>query len=296
MTLRRLCTGSLLLAACSFDPSASGGGPGDPGDDPADPAGDDPAGDDGSGDVGGDQAPPALPSCAAYLADDPSAPSAVYPIDPGDGQPPFDAFCDMELEDGGWTLALKASGTTNRFEWSAPYWTTTQLYAPDKPDLDHAEAKLDSFNRLPFEQVLVVFETPIGSGDRGWVFFDEPAGSLLEVFQRDVATRVEAGTSTWLDAIPESALLDGCDLEGFNIGPSFSRVRLGVVAAGDVSHLRDGCDAYKDATSKLGIGGNMTDCPDCNTCEDGVGLSGPAVGNNQAGCSTITSFATVFVR
>ncbi|HUS65546.1 MAG TPA: fibrinogen-like YCDxxxxGGGW domain-containing protein [Kofleriaceae bacterium] len=279
------------LGACSFDPSSSGGPVADD-DSPDDevPGEDEPVGD---GEVGGDEpAPTPLSSCAAYLADDPASPSAVYTIDPGDGGALFDAYCEMELEDGGWTLALKADGRTNRFEWNAPYWTTEALFAADSPGLDHTEAKLDSFNRLPFTQVLVVFETPIDSGDRGWVYFDHAAGSLLEVFAGGRPTAVDAGRDTWLDAIPSSDLENDCDLEGFNVGPSVSRVRLGVVGAKE----SDGdCDARKDAISKLGIGGSMNDCSDCTECDNGS-LSGPSVGNNQSGCDMIASFATVFVR
>jgi hypothetical protein len=295
MKLRNFRTVAALatLAACSFDPSGGASPPDDIGDAPDEPAdpGDDPGGD---GDVGGDEEPAPLASCAEYLAADPGAASMVYTIDPGDGGAPFDAYCEMEIEGGGWTLALKADGRSSRFNWSAPYWTTTDLWAADSPGLDHTEAKLDSFNRLPFTQVLVVFETPVDSGDRGWVFFEATAASLLEVFSSGQTTEVAAGRDTWLDAIPNSDLENDCDLEGFNVGPSVSRVRLGVVGAkGD-----EECDARKDAISKLGIGGSLSDCNDCTDCGDhsSGSLSGPSVGNNQSGCDTIASFATVYVR
>ena len=38
------------------------------------------------------------------------------------GNEPFEAYCDMTLEGGGWTLALKAAGTT--FSYDSSYWTT----------------------------------------------------------------------------------------------------------------------------------------------------------------------------
>jgi hypothetical protein len=40
----------------------------------------------------------------------------------------------------------------------------------------------------------------------------------------------------------------------------------------------------------------MNDCRDCTECDGDGSLSGPSVGNNQSGCDTISSFATVFVR
>ncbi len=285
---------TLAAAGCSFDTSSSGG-PGADEDVPGDDVpGEDVPGD-GDGEVDGDEEPPPpLSSCAAYLAEDPASPSDVYLIDPGDGGAPFEAYCEMDLVAGGWTLALKADGTSDVFQWSAPYWTTPELFQADSPALDHTEAKLDSFNRLPLTQALVVFETPVGSGDRGWVYFDVTADSLLQVFSGGY-TEVNAGRDTWLDAIPESDLENDCELEGFNVGPSFSRVRLGVVGArGD-----EECDARKDATSKLGIGGSLSDCNECVECDGGGdggnSLAGPSVGNHT-GCDAIPSFATVYVR
>lgn len=292
--MKRVCSivvaGVLWVTACTFDTSGAGGTAGGGGD-----AGDDGAGGDGSdGTVGGGSEPDAaLPverpdSCAAVLAAEADAASDVYELDGGDGGALFSAFCEMDTSGGGWTLALKADGVSDRFHWDAPYWTTTELYAANDPDHDRNEAKLDSFNRLPVAEVLIWFETDTDDGLRlRWVRFSVTGDSLLEIFQRPVRTPISLGRELWLDAVPGSELQEDCSREGMNVGPTYNRVRIGIVGDNDSN--------CQSADSKLGVGGSL-DCEECSACEEGPGLSGPAVGNNNAGCSKIESFAAVFVR
>ena len=79
--------------------------------------------------------PPAAPdpaTCSAVLSSDPSATDGVYTIDPDGtgGNDPFDVFCDMSTDGGGWTIIFKSSdpaiwktdsGTPGTGEWSQDF-------------------------------------------------------------------------------------------------------------------------------------------------------------------------------
>jgi hypothetical protein len=93
----------------------------------------------------------AYASCAALLAAL-AVGDGVYPLDP-DGMgpnPPFDAYCDMTTDGGGWTLLMKLASGTSTFNYDAPYWETTATLnetdlAPNTAPAG-TEAKYPAFN------------------------------------------------------------------------------------------------------------------------------------------------------
>ena len=57
-----------------------------------------------------------LVTCASLKKDNPQATSGMYSIDPygpGGGMDPFEAYCDMEFDGGGWTLVASFKDSTS---------------------------------------------------------------------------------------------------------------------------------------------------------------------------------------
>lgn len=133
---------TLVWSACTGDdpvlsPSTTTDDAGGPEKPDAKASGDDAALVDGgtldSGTCDGSCAPP---TCAAILAAAPSSLSGVFTIDP-DGigpEPPFKAYCDMQTDDGGWTLLISLAPTTVTNGFNAPQaWPTTVSTEPGPP-------------------------------------------------------------------------------------------------------------------------------------------------------------------
>ena len=77
---------------------------------------------------GGNCMPDIVDSCATILANAPGSADGVYSIDPdGDGgDQPFDVFCEMDLDQGGWTLVMSINTADGQMSY-LPHqiWTTT---------------------------------------------------------------------------------------------------------------------------------------------------------------------------
>ena len=58
--------------------------------------------------------------------------NGVYKIDPDGkyGVDPFDVYCDMTTEGGGWTLVLKTNSFANTFPYESEYWTNDKTLNP----------------------------------------------------------------------------------------------------------------------------------------------------------------------
>ena len=230
------------------------------------------------------------PDCKSIKASNPMAANGVYTIDP-DGNGPvvaFQAFCEMTIDGGGWTLALKADGSKTTFLYDAALWTNTATFQPNFPDLDRNEAKLQSFMSVAFTDVLIGLEQPIGN--MGPLVLKTQKltvakASLAAMFMGNVYTATNIGRAAWKALIAGSSLQANCNREGFNSNPAGSaRTRIGIV--GNQENDCNSPDSY------IGIGNAAAPC-------------GPAperaVGN-VAGCTpdngdkNLPAFGVVFVR
>lgn len=221
--------------------------------------------------------------------------SGVYELDPdGEGElPPYEAYCELELMGGGWTLVLKADGQSDVLGWSSELWTNESTYQPQYPDLDHHEAKLASYLHVPLSEILVGMEQPIGTDPTPslqWLSLPIVGSSLHALISPGTHVPTSLGRDAWKGLIAGSSLQYSCNREGLNVisdDPAYVAQRIGIIA-------NEAADCYW-ADSRLGVGGKSGNA----TMYCGVD---PNPTGNFAGCSpdngdvNLPAFAVVLVR
>ena len=94
-------------------------------------------------------------SCATYLAANPGAADGVYTIKPTGVATPFQVYCDMTRDSGGWTLILKAAGVDadTTFAYANAIWTNTTLLNSTDLTVASGDAKYQSYVSVPFNTI-----------------------------------------------------------------------------------------------------------------------------------------------
>ncbi len=100
-------------------------------------------------------------ACADLLALDPTAGTGIYLIDPDDDGPvaPFDVFCDMDREGGGWTLVL-VSSDDGVHTWTAQERERMTTNSAPIGDLtaQNRDFKSPAYHAAPFRSLLFVHQ------------------------------------------------------------------------------------------------------------------------------------------
>jgi len=169
-------------------------------------------------------------SCLAILTNGGSVGDGMYWIDPDGAGPnePYQAYCDMHSDGGGWALAMKMDGSQDTFQYASGYWTNVNTLNPTSLSFDTTQAKLQPFNDVAFTQVrLGMRHYTNPADDIDWITINQAANSLVDVFNSGyIATTV--GRAGWLNLLEGVNTQPNCNKEGFNAEQTYSKMRIGL--------------------------------------------------------------------
>ncbi|MCB9638736.1 MAG: hypothetical protein H6727_07520 [Myxococcales bacterium] len=203
-------------------------------------------------------------SCKEYFDGKPgyvaSKTDGVYWLKPSGSMAAFATYCLMTEKGGGWTLILKADGSRDTFDYDDSLWTSASIHNVNDVQYDLAEAKLESFSKVPFQSVLAAFSEVKTGSLRTYVEIKKTASSFQSLMQqgRNVVFDATVTRALWSLAVPGAPLQKDCNREGFNVHGNKDlfgnynsfRVRVGILGS-----PRDGCTNYGlGARSFIGIG------------------------------------------
>ncbi len=107
-------------------------------------------------------------SCYSLKLDGINYADGTYWIDPdGAGvNAPFQVYCDMTYNGGGWTMLMKATQPSSTFNYDANYWTTTNTLNSTDATRNNADAKFRSFNEMRLTDIMARWPD---AGDMRWL-------------------------------------------------------------------------------------------------------------------------------
>jgi len=228
----------------------------------------------------------------------------LYPIDPdgvGDADP-FDAWCDMTTDGGGWTLALRAR-SAEAVGYDDLFWTDArELFSASPSPRYGASQKYQPFHAVVFSEVLIGMveeaglvdpNDPNAPPDPNTPAFahrqlDISGASLLATFVQDdfISTRyTTSDRDAWIALLPGTTLQNNCNAEGLSWQhvQGGRRLRIGIS-----SNNENDCES-NDSSIGIGAAGSQAD-----VLKVGVDTRyNPSSGSNE---SSIPAFAVVYLR
>jgi hypothetical protein len=133
----------------------------------------------------------------------------------------FQAYCDLESEDGPWTLVLKIDGNETTFKYDEPIWIDDSTLLTEDLAPGDGEMKNAGYSTLPFSALRVGMRVDVeaeeGDGQTRYLTIDIEARSLRQLMVRGDEHETTLGRDSWRALIPLTSLQPNCNAEGINI-------------------------------------------------------------------------------
>lgn len=167
-------------------------------------------------------------SCQSIYANCPGAGSRVYWLQPPADSSPFQAYCDMANDGGGWTLVAKLDGNQQTWAYGSAHWTTNDTFGASDPAFDRSEAKIEGFNTMPFSALRLGM---VDANVPRWLVVSASGSSLLAKFKAGFSA-TSASRAGWYSLMSNPQTEPNCNQEGFDSATATGdgvSVRLGII-------------------------------------------------------------------
>lgn len=151
-------------------------------------------------------------SCLHILENGAPTGDGTYWIDPdgAGGSDPFQVYCDMTLDGGGWTLIMKSQSDTNTFHYSSGYWNSAGTLNEGDLSLTRGDSKYKSFDELAFSDI----RGCVGSAQSSCLIrqFGSSKSSALALFSEAEVNPCETGNDGGLVTFANFEAAFGIDM------------------------------------------------------------------------------------